>query len=298
MPPPNPPGTGTDPVVTPLQKVFSTIATSVGPVGVKVTVAGSGAHVMVGEDVVQPNVTVPLKPGVDVSTIPIANVPPGGTGGKVPPAGGVTAMEIGELETVSRVDPVTSFNVAEIVVVKPAVAPTVTSPAALMVAASVLDDAQVTVAVMSLVVLSEKVPVAVNCTDELIGSVGFAGVTAIDFNVAAAAVNVAVTVSADAGIVNEQVAPATVHEVGAPFHPANVEPFVTACVNTTCVPAGRLAMHAFAEPLMQLIPLPVTVPVPVPAVCTVNCTVAAVLTLIAPDTPVIVAVTVSVAVIV
>ena len=76
-------------------------------------------------------------------------------------------------------------------------------------------------------------PVAVNCTDELIGSVGSAGVTAIDFNVAAAAVNVAVTVSADAGIVNVQVAPATVHEVGAPFHPANVEPFVTACVNTT-----------------------------------------------------------------
>ncbi len=233
IPPPNPLGTGADPVVTPLQKVFSTIATSVGPVGVKVTVAGSGAHVIVGEDVVQPKVTVPLKPGVDVSTIPIANVPPGGTGGKAPPAGGVTVMEIGELETVSKVEPVTSSNVAEIVVVKPAVAPTVTSPAALMVAASVLDDAQVTVAVMSLVVLSEKVPVAVNCTDEPIGSVGFAGVTAIDFNVAAAAVNVAVTVSADPGMVNEQVAPATVHEVGAPFHPANVEPFVPACVNTT-----------------------------------------------------------------
>ena len=29
-------------------------------------------------------------------------------------------------------------------------------------------------------------------------------------------------------------------------------------------------MHAFAEPLTQLIPLPVTVPVPVPAVTTVN----------------------------
>jgi hypothetical protein len=270
-PPPNPPGIGTDPVVVvPLQNVFSTIATSVGPVGVKVTVAGSGAHVIVGEDVVQPKVTVPLNPGVDVSTIPIANVPPGGTGGKAPPAGGVTEIEIGELETVNKVEPVTSFNVAEIVVVRPAVPPTVTSPAALIVAASGFDEAQLTVAVMSLVLSSEKVPVAVNCTDELIGSVGFAGVTAIDFNVAAAAVNVAVTVSADAGIVNAQVAPATVHEVGAPFHPANVEPFVTACVNTTCVPAGRLAMHAFVEPLTQSIPLPVTVPVPVPAVTTVN----------------------------
>ncbi len=207
MPPPDPPGIGIAPVVVaPLQNVFSTIATSVGPAGVKVTVAGSGAHVIVGEDVVQPKVTVPLKPGVDVSTIPIANVPPGGTGGKAPPAGGVTEIEIGELETVSRVEPVTSFNVAEIVVVKPAVPPTVARPAALIVAASVLDDAQVTVAVMSFVLLSEKVPVAVNCTDELIGSVGFAGVTAIDFNVAAAAVNVAVTVSAEAGIVNVQVA--------------------------------------------------------------------------------------------
>jgi hypothetical protein len=233
-PPPSPPGAGTDPVVVaPLQNVFSTIATSVGPFGVKVTVAGSGAHVIVGEDVEQPKFTVPLKPGADVSTIPIASVPPGGTGGKVPPAGGVTEIEIGEFETVSNVEPVTSFNVAEIVVVKPAVPPTVTRPVVLIVAASMLDDAHVTVEVMSLVLLSEKVPVAVNCTDELIGSVGFAGVTAIDFNVAAAAVNVAVTVSADPGIVNEQVAPATVHEVGAPFHPPNVEPFVPASVNTT-----------------------------------------------------------------
>jgi hypothetical protein len=34
-------------------------------------------------------------------------------------------------------------------------------------------------------------------------------------------------------------------------------------------------MHPFAESLVQLIPLPVTVPVPVPAVCTVNCSVPA-----------------------
>ena len=156
MPPPNPPGGGpTNVVVAPLQYVSSTIATSVGPPGVNVTVAGSGAHVIVGEDVVHPKVTFPLKPGVDVSTIPIANTPPGGTGGKAPPTGGVTEIEIGELETVSRVEPVTSFNVAEIVVVKPAVPPIEASPAALIVAASVLDDSQVTVAVMSLVLLSE-----------------------------------------------------------------------------------------------------------------------------------------------
>jgi hypothetical protein len=156
MLPPNPPGAGpSSAVVVPLQKVFSTIATSVGPPGVSVTEAGSGAQVIVGEDVVQLKVTVPLKPGVEVSTIPIANFPPGGTGGKVPPAGGVTEIEIGELETVSKVDPVTSFNVAEIVVVKPAGPPIEARPAALIVAASVFEDDQATVAVMSFVLLSE-----------------------------------------------------------------------------------------------------------------------------------------------
>jgi hypothetical protein len=226
--------------------------------------------VIVGEDVVQPKVTVPLKPGIDVSTIPIANVPPGGTGGKVPPAGSVTEIEIGEFEIVSKVDPVTSFNVAEIVVVKAGVVPVEAKPAALIVAASVLEDDHVTVVVMFFVLLSEYVPVAVNCSDEPIGSVGFAGVTAIDFNVAAPAVNVAVTASATAGIVNVQVAPATVHIVGVPLHPANVEPLVTACVNTTCVPAAKLTMQPLADPLTQLIPLPITVPVPVPAVATVS----------------------------
>jgi hypothetical protein len=213
--------------------VFSTIATSVGPPGVSVTDAGSGAHVIVGDDVVQLNVTVPLNPGADVSTIPIANLPPGGTGGNVPPGGGVTEIEIGEFDTVSNVDPVTPSNIAEMVVVNAAVPPVVARPLALIVAAPVFDEAHATVALMSFVLLSEYVPVAVNCSDELIGSVGFVGVTAIDFNVTAAAVNVAVTVSAIAGIVNVQVAPATVHDVGTPFHPANVEAFVTACVNIT-----------------------------------------------------------------
>jgi hypothetical protein len=135
-PPLNPPGGGpTSAVVVPVQNVFSTIATSVGPAGVNVTEAGSGAQVIVGDDVVHPKVTVPVKPGVDVSTIPIANLPPGGTGGNVPPAGGVTDIDIGELEIVSKVDPLTSFNDAEIVVVNPAVFPVVASPLALIVAA-------------------------------------------------------------------------------------------------------------------------------------------------------------------
>jgi hypothetical protein len=156
MPPPTPPGTGpTIAVVVPVQNVFSTIATSVGPAGVNVTEAGSGAQVIVGDDVVQLKVTVPVKPGVDVSTIPIANLPPGGTGGKVPPGGDVTEIEIGELEIVNKVDPVTSFSDAEIVVVRPGVFPVVASPLALIVAAWVFDDAQATVEVMSFMLLSE-----------------------------------------------------------------------------------------------------------------------------------------------
>ena len=137
VPPPNPPGLGTDAVVVvPLQNVFNTIATSVGPFGVSVTEAGSGAHVIVGDEVVHPKVTVPLNPGVEFNTSPIASVPPGGTGGYEPPAGGVTVIVIGEFDVVSVVDPVTSLSVAEIVVVSPAVAPVVARPPVVIVAAS------------------------------------------------------------------------------------------------------------------------------------------------------------------
>jgi hypothetical protein len=158
-----------------------------------------------------------------------------------------------------------------------------------------LDDAQVTVAVMSFVLLSEKVPVAVNCTDELIGSVGFAGVTAIDFSVGPLRVNVAVTICAVAGIPNAHVV-LPLSQMALQL--VNAEPAAAVAVSVTSVPTVTFAVHPFAEPLTQLIPLPVTVPAPVPAVCTVNNTAATVVTLMAPDVPVIDAVTVSVAAIV
>jgi hypothetical protein len=101
------------------------------------------------------------------------------------------------------------------------------------VATSVFDELHVDCVVTSFVELSENVPVAVNACIPPTAIFAVLGVTAIDFSVGPAAVNVAVTVSVAAGIVNVQVEPATVHEVGAPFHPANVEPFVTPCVNTT-----------------------------------------------------------------
>jgi hypothetical protein len=276
--------------------VFSTIATCVGPPGVIATDAGFGWHVIVGESVAQPNVTVPLNPGVDVNTIPIASCPPGGTGGYDPPGGGVTEIVIGEFVSESRVDPVTSFNVAEIVVLKSAFDPVEARPAALIVAASVFDEAQVAVAVRSFVLWSEKVPVAVNCCVELIGTVGFAGVTAMDCSVGGFFVNVAVIIVVVAGIVNVHVAFVRFGHTALQF--VNVEPAAAAAVSVTCVPAVTLVVHPFAEPLVQLIPAPVTVPVPVPAVCTTNCGAATALTVIVPDVPAIEAVIVSVTVIV
>jgi hypothetical protein len=256
-PPPNPPGRGTDAaVVVPLQNVFSTIATSVGPPGVSVTDAGSGAQVIVGEDVVQLNVTVPLNPGIDVSTMPIANLPPGGTGGKAPPGGGVTEIEIGELETVSTVDPVTLSNVAEIVVVKAVVAPVVASPLALIVAAWVFEDAQATVEVMSFVLLSEKVPVAVNCSVELIGWVGFAGVTAIDVNVAD---DDPVTVVEVVAVLSEVIGSGVVEVT------LTVFTSVPACVAVTTIVIVALAWFAIVPKLQVTVVVPVHVPTEVVA---------------------------------
>ena len=54
------------------------------------------------------------------------------------------------------------------------------SPAAVIVATEVVADAQVTWLVRFCVELSEKVPVAVNCWVFPLGTLGLAGVTAID----------------------------------------------------------------------------------------------------------------------
>jgi hypothetical protein len=64
------------------------IATCVGPFVVRFTVEGTGLQVIVGELVVQLNITVPVVPGIAVSTTPTGNVPPEFTGPNVPPGGG------------------------------------------------------------------------------------------------------------------------------------------------------------------------------------------------------------------
>jgi L-fucose mutarotase/ribose pyranase (RbsD/FucU family) len=108
--------------------------------------------------------------------------------GTVVPAGadglaGVTEMDFKVAAvTVSVVLPDALPDVAEIVVLCPAV-PAVARPAALIVAAVVFDEAQVTDAVMSFVPLSEYVPVALNCTVVPPAADWMAGVTAIDVSI-------------------------------------------------------------------------------------------------------------------
>ena len=94
------------------------------------------------------------------------------------------------VETVSVVDPLTVPKVALIVVVP--VATLDASPCALMVAAAALEDVHVTVVVMSCVLLSLKVPVAVNCLVVPTAMLALAGVTAIETRAAAVTVSDAV----------------------------------------------------------------------------------------------------------
>lgn len=91
--------------------------------------------------------------------------------------------------TVSVVDPETFPDLAIIIVV-PAKAPEVTRPEPLIVATSVADELHVADVVMSWVVLSEYVPMAVNCCVVPVGMLRFAGVSSMDTSVRAVTVRV------------------------------------------------------------------------------------------------------------
>ena len=86
------------------------------------------------------------------------------------------------VETVKFVEPLTAPSVAEMVVVPVARLPT--EPRLFMVAVTGLEEPQRTDSVRSSVLLSLKVPVAVNCFVVPTAMLEFAGVTAIDTNVA------------------------------------------------------------------------------------------------------------------
>ena len=102
---------------------------------------------------------------------------------------GVTAIDCNTAAvTVKPVEPVIPSKVAEIVTGPGLTA--VASPLLLIVAHVTSDDFQLTCVVRFSVDLSEKVPVAVNCSVSPVGRLVFAGVTAIDCNTTAADVTV------------------------------------------------------------------------------------------------------------
>ena len=134
---------------------------------------------------------------------------------------GVTAMDTRVAEvTVSVADPTTLPDVA-VIVDEPAATDVANplEPAALLMAAIVAaDDFQVTDVVRFCVVLSEYVPVAVNCLDVPSAKLVLVGVTAIETSVAGVTVSVALpeTLPEVAVIVDEPAAT----EVVKPFEPA------------------------------------------------------------------------------
>ena len=145
------------------------------------------------------HVTVPVR----FCVVPSLNVPVAVNGCVAPLVidgfAGVTAIDCNVAAvTVSTVEPLIDDDIAVIAEV-PTPAP-VASPATLIVAVVVVPELQVTVLVRFCVVPSLKVPVAVNCCVAPLVIDGFAGVTAIDCNVAA------VTVSTVEPLIDEDVA--------------------------------------------------------------------------------------------
>ena len=138
---------------------------------------------IVGDDVVQPNVTVPVVPGSAVSITPTGSVPPGATGPKTPPGGGLIVSVNGTFETVSCAVPEIPASVAVMVTGPPTPTPFAIPVPAPTVATSVFDDFHADCVVTSFVELSENVPVAVNGCIPFTPIFAVLGVTAIDFKV-------------------------------------------------------------------------------------------------------------------
>jgi len=128
------------------------------------------------EDVQVGETAEPLLVAVNV-TVPVSteavNVEPDC---EMQPEQEIVKLPVDEL-TVSVVNPEMPLSAAVIVVVP--VAPAVASPVLLMLATLVAEEVQVTVEVMSLLLLSPNVPVAVNCWVPLKAIVGLAGDTVI-----------------------------------------------------------------------------------------------------------------------
>src|ERR1700678_2617458 len=142
------------------------------------------AVVVVPEDQVTLDVRFCVEPSLNVPVAVNCCVSPLSIGGFA----GVTAIDCSVAAvTVSKVEPLIEDDVA-VIVELPTPAP-VARPPVLIVAVVVVPEVQVTVDVRFCVVPSLNVPVAVNCWVAPLAIEGFAGVTAIDCNVAAVTVS-------------------------------------------------------------------------------------------------------------
>jgi hypothetical protein len=137
-----------------------------------------------------------------------------------PPPAEVISIE-SSTNTSSEVDPdmLDAGSVAVIVIPEAAIVD-VARPAVLSKVTEASDELQVTVLVTSAVVLSEYVPIAVNCFVVLQGTMELAGVTAMDTSVASVAVSVAVPcVFVAVSVALMVVEPAFFTAVASPFEP-------------------------------------------------------------------------------
>jgi hypothetical protein len=175
-------------VITVEPEIVPEVALTV-EVPVPIAVANPAAERVATAEVAEFQVTLPVRFCVLLSlNVPVAVnccVRPLATEGFA----GVTAIDCRVAAvTVRVVEPVMDPDFALIEEVP--VATVVAKPAALIVATVVVADAQVTVLVKFCVLLSLKVPVAVNCCVRPLATEGLAGVTAIDCRVAVVTVNV------------------------------------------------------------------------------------------------------------
>jgi hypothetical protein len=164
----------------------------------------------------------------------------------LPPGGGVIVRTNGTVVTVSVVDPTMLVFpcalVAVMVVFVPPVKP-VAKPPAVMLAASVFDEAHTTDAVRSCVVLSENVPVAMNCWFCPTTTVGFTGVTAMDTSTGAA-----VTVNCAVPLIVVVCVEVAVIVIGPPAVMPDATPVVALIVAIVVLPDDHVTVTGPVDP--------------------------------------------------
>jgi hypothetical protein len=240
-----------------VQNVFTTIATFV-PFPVKLIVPGTSAQVISGEGLVHPSVTVPVVPGVDVSSKP-KTAPPPGVVLTVVGAPGATVIVTGEFPLLNvAVTDCAADSVTEHPAVPEQPAPLhpakVDPSAAFAVSATTWPLAKLAehidghaIPAGALVTVPVPLPASVTVKVKFV----------VDL------VNVAVTEVAAVKVTTQVPVPSH----GA-LHPANVDPLAGAAVKVIAVPLAKFAVHVDGHeiPAGAL----VTVPVPVPASATVS----------------------------